>query len=231
VSKKSYTNEEIIVLLKKGIEKNISTLYNDKDNAFIDEEKEKTKEGSYYYDVIAEYLLQPKNKDILEAIPGSGRGLPYKQPKHNHRQKEKRLAHGLHKTIFDDIGEILDFEIPLYKSKKDKRVGEFDMLAYNGNKKQYSIIELKNQGNTWDSLLHAILQVCTYYRQINKEKLIAEYENPSDKDIRKVVLIFKDSRQYRELKSEYMRKLAKLLKVEIFVLDTQKYDLQYPPGR
>lgn len=214
-----YTKEKVIELLGKSIESDISTLYNPKKNKYINNKE--TDDGYLCYDEIAKYLLDPRNqfKKKFDSIPEKKRSLLYKQKTHNIRQKEKRLAHGLQETEFEDIGEIIDYEIPLKINKNDENVGEIDMLAYNNRKKQYSIIELKIQKNENDSLLHAILQIYTYYRQINKKKLFDEYEKPSDKDIQKVVFIFKDSRQYNELKSEYMRRLAKFLEVKIFVLE------------
>jgi hypothetical protein len=216
-----YTKQEIIESLEKGI-KDMPTLYktDKKHNPYINY-KEKV-EGHPCYDVIAEYLLENHIENLLGSIPEKKRTLVYRQESHfiEGEKKEKILAHSLQKTTFNDIGEILDYEIPLRIDDNDGDVGDIDMLTYNCDKKQYSIIELKLKWNE-DSLLHAILQICTYYRQVNKEKLFAEYKKHSDKDIQKVVFIFKGSRQYEDLQSKKMQKLAKLLDVKILILDAK----------
>jgi len=216
-----YTKQEIIERLEKGI-KNMPTLYKKPYINYKGETKGKADERLLYYEVIAEYLLENQVENLLSSIPEKKRTLDYRQRDHfvKSEKKEKILARGLQKTTFDDIGEILDYEVPLRIDDNDGDVGDIDMLAYDSDKKQYSIIESKLKWNE-DSLLHAILQICTYYRQIDKKKLIAEYKKPSDKDIQKVVFIFKDSRQYEDLQSKKMQKLAKILDVKILVLEAK----------
>jgi hypothetical protein len=172
-----------------------------------------------YSDVIAEYLLGhidilKKNSKKIEVK----RTYPYNSKTHKPKF-EKCFAKGLKNFEFDLLGEIIDYEIPIKSSDDDKGIGDVDLLAYNSQEKLLSLVELKLKRNKADSMLHTILQIYTYYHQLDKEKLKKDF-GYSSATIQKTVLIFKDSRQHNEFKkSKFLKQLAEELEVKVFVLE------------
>jgi hypothetical protein len=80
-------------------------------------------------------------------------------------KSEELFAKSLYGYKFDDLGEIIDYQMPIY----DKKYGAIDLLAYNDDG-VLSLIELKREYNT-ETMLRAILEICTYFLQIDIEKL------------------------------------------------------------
>ena len=224
---KKYTEKEILDRLVENVNpKMISSLYR---KGFIKYEGYTRDTKKHYYDVIAKYLIDYTdlfNEDNID-IPSrqSYKAKDHKKLTDNERSlinKKKRgeewFARSLLESRFDLIGEIIDYQIPL-KGKDKKNVGKIDLLAYNDKKNEFSLIELKREYNT-ETILRAILEICTYYYQINKEQLKTDYKKQSDAAVRKVVLIFKDSPQHKQYKdSGFIRKLSEKLNVEVFILD------------
>ena len=224
----SYTKDYIIGRLKEDISNNMSSLYQ---QDYVNFSGTTTDSSEYYYDVIADCLL--KNQSCFEAIEKIHRGYSYKTESHRElTEKEKRLiaaqlrgedwfAKSLLNSEFDHIGKIIDYQTPVKGNKYDERVGKIDLLAYKKETDMLSVIELKLKDNK-DTMLHTILQVCTYYLQINRKKLREDFGFSSDGDkIQKVALIFKDSPQYVQYKeSVLIRKLAEELSVNVLTFDT-----------
>ena len=139
------------------------------------------------------------------------------------RSKEKLTAKSLKGCIFKStIGEIIDYETPIKDpgGKNNKGVGKVDLLAYNDNDKYLSLIEFKYKNNQ-EPLLRAILEICTYYYQIDRDRLKIDFGKENIGEIHKVVLVYKGSEQHKDyLNSETdFKTLIQKLDVEIYLFD------------
>ncbi|MCL1927728.1 MAG: hypothetical protein FWG07_02905 [Treponema sp.] len=216
--KELYEKEELYDRLKKDTDKDMSLFYKE---PYIYNDTVVKGTTKCCYDFVAEYLIEKlEQTDIFEK---NVKKVPRLQEYNRKREKpDEKLEMQFAKYLYNsnskigDLGEIIQYETPLYAARKKDGVGGVDLLAYNG--KQLSLIELKLQANQ-DTMLHSILQVNTYYHQIDEEKLKKEF-NCSDAEIQKVVLVFKDSPQYLQYKdSAIIRKLAEKLSFTVYVLD------------
>jgi len=149
--------------------------------------------------------------------------------------KEKLTAKKLKHKKLNFIGEIIDFETPIKNpwkknkeenkeenKEKNKGVGKIDLLAYydNNDKKFLSLIEFKYKTNK-EPLIRAILEICTYYCQINRDKLKTDFGYEKTVDVHKVVLVYKDSEQYNDYinSKDNFNSLIKELDVKICFFD------------
>ena len=232
MSKKSYTKEEIIDLLEKGIE-DMSSLYKKPYINYKGETKGKADERRLYYEIIAEYLLEHINlfsekniKEITRKQPHPQTHKPLTDEEKKEIEKQVRFeewsARNLLGHNFAHIGIIREYQYPLKGKKRQPGIGKIDLIAYKEelNKKSIllSIIEFKRKDNK-ETLLRAILEITTYYFQVDKKKLNETFPYS---DIQKVVLIFKDSPLHQQYKSNLIKKLAAKLKVKVLVLDDNK---------
>jgi hypothetical protein len=192
------------------------------------------------YEFITEWLLEHNVKELYEQnIEPISRQESYKSPEHKpmtdgekesiHKQlrKEDLFARSLLYSSFDNIGEIIDYQTPIKDSNDDKGVGEVDLLSYNKSKNQLFLLELKLKTND-DTMLHTILQINTYFHQIDKEKLKEDFKYP-DAEIRKGILVFKGSCQHTDfMESEIIKQLAINLDITISLLDLVNNELTTP---
>jgi uncharacterized protein (UPF0335 family) len=191
-------------------------------------------------DVIAKYLLNHLNLFSNDYIPRIDRKGCYIQESHRQLASEKKgfaeknekyLAQNLYGLIFDGIGEIIDFETPI----SDGSFGEVDLLGYNenGGDGVLSLIELKREDSP-ETILRAILEICTYFLQIDIEKLKEELKEKGFdvKKVRKVVLTFKGNDQLERFKKPdcIVHELAEKLKVDVLALEKKgsEYKLTTP---
>ena len=186
-----------------------------------------------YSDLIAEWLVERNVKGLfVEQVKPISRRETYKTADHKpmtpeerdsiheQRQEEQWIARSLLHSKFDHVGEIIDYQTPIKDSHDDKGVGKVDLLAYCEDRNVLSVIELKRKRKNDETVLRAILEVCTYYHQLDKEKLKADFGYPSSVSVQQVVLGFTDSflhQQYRN--SKIIQKLAKELGVKVCLLD------------
>ena len=195
----------------------------------------------YYYDFIAKFLLSldgkldvyfERNIPQIHRIPRED-GFTYRVSDHI-LQEEKSIALSREKPLdeewlaksvlldnFDYIGKIIDYQIPINEKRTDK-AGDVDLLAY--NEKCFSLIELKRENST-EPMLRAILEISTYFCQINRKTLKMDFSEYliSDEELQKVILVFKDSIQHQDyIKSPYIRELTEKLKVNVFLFDNGK---------
>jgi hypothetical protein len=170
---------------------------------------------------VAEYLIEQLSQtDLLkEKIPKISRDRNYNVQHKYNPVSEERFAKTLHYTKIGDIGEIIDYQTPINKTRRSG-AGDVDLLAYNEKTNILSLVELKLLKNP-DTMLHTILQIDTYFRQIDKDKLRKEFGHP-DAKIQKVVLIFRGSKQDQEFASESIQNLANKLDVQLYLFDCTK---------
>lgn len=133
---------------------------------------------------------------------------------------------------FNKLGEIIDYQIPL-KNKRDDNAGKIDLISKNDE--NIFLIELKTKDND-ETLLRCILEIATYYQILSKKKFIDSYKdkfrNLTEKNIKKTILIAKDSSQHNELKSinngerKNLKSLVDDLEVQIFVIDEDSLEVE-----
>jgi len=137
-------------------------------------------------------------------------------------QREKLMAKNLYlRKELGFLGKIKDYQTPIPNTDDDIGVGEVDLLAYYEKDKILSIIELKNNKNQ-ETLLRAILEITTYYYQLDREKLIKDFVNYFGlsviEPIRKIVLIYNNSDLHKQYSNE-IKYLAEVLNVNIFTME------------
>jgi hypothetical protein len=233
----SYTEKALKDQLKKDTtEEKMRTLYKaGYVNKYkpVSDNKEKP-----HYDVIAEFLLnnlhlfsndyihpvERRNADYIQ----EGHGMPTDEEKalvDSKKRGEEWFAKCLYNSKFDDLGKIIDYQTPI--GKKSDKAGKVDLLAYDKDKGLLSLIELKREYNN-ETMLRAILEICTYSLQIKEKELIKELKkkNIEVKKVQKAVLVFKDSIQYEQYKtSKLIRELAVKLGVVVYVVENKKIDI------
>ncbi len=153
----------------------------------------------------------------LETQKKEGLKEKEKADKEGKTLREKMLAKTLLKKTLNPLGEIIDLEIPL-NEEDGGGLGEIDLLAYNKEKGILTLIELKRKDNE-ETILRAILEISTYYCQVNRKILVKEY-GKGETQIKKAVLIYENSFLHEQFKeSDEIKKLATLLNVNIFLLN------------
>ncbi len=180
--------------------------------------------------IAAEELLKSESMKLLDRIPQITR-KSYKTPGHDELAKRDRplesnrdedwLAIEMFGKSFDGIGEIQDFQVPL-KGKRSDKSGKIDLLSYDEPKHTAYLLELKRRASR-ESLLRCVLEAYTYWKTVDKNKLLSEY-GFCGAELRKGALIFSDSSAYSELLSEDFSAVHTLmgkdmLDVDLFVLN------------
>jgi len=203
-----------------------------------------------YANAIIKYLIENNIKERYEEFEKIGKITRSNSYDRNHPElspeeiasiptrenQEEWIAKSLLNRHFNYIGKIIDYQTPIPTPKGgeiNKDVGNIDLLAYNDKEKILSLIEFKREDNP-EPLLRAILEICTYYYQINRDRLISDFRKKLKIDpveeknvkVHKVVLVYKDSEQHKEyddLKSEInFKTLIQKLGVEIYLFDNNE---------
>jgi len=246
--KRPYTEDEILTFLKNNTtEKKLRYLYREpfdneiSESTFInnDEPVLDIKPEIKQYEYITNWLLNNNIKELFAKnnyFIDEKRKDSYKMESHSKlteereaQLKEKKLSEKLfaQKLKFiikklDILGNIIDYETPCNKTTHDG-AGKVDLLAYNENENILSIIELKQEDNS-ETMLRAILEISTYFKQLNLDclkKCFTEDGVNENSEVKKVVLIFKNSPlydQYKETNSR-LKELAQALEVDILTLE------------
>jgi len=220
-----YTEDEIIKRLNKFLESGSKweTLYNED---FINYKGETSDRP--YSEIISEWLLDGKLK-YLQSIEEIHRGSKGKHYNEHDTEKpeingEGRDEEDLAKIMFTrstennksyDFGKIIDFQTPI-KDIRDRKAGKIDLLAEQEDTIRF--IELKRKGSD-ETLLRCILEIYTYYKQVEHKYLLKDFKKPENTKIIPTVLVFRDSEAWRnyEDKNKYPKthELREKLKVEV----------------
>ena len=128
---------------------------------------------------------------------------------------EKNLAIAMYnnrnnKEQIKYLGNILDYEVPL-KSKQKGYDGKIDLITT--DEKTVKLIELKINNRKKETLLRALLEICTYYQRLEKQLFLENY-NIKEKDFELLILIEKgsyaDSQASNLANYPYLKKILKL---------------------
>lgn len=198
-----YTKQEIIDTINSAVEDG-DLIYqlkciNYKGNTSDTKEK--------YTEVIAEYLLN--NIDILESnITQITRNSSYNIESHDgkitNEETSNRIEEITAKKMFGNtyprIGKVLDYQIPL-KNKQEDNAGKIDVLSYKEDENTLYLLELKvpknKTGEETETLLRSVLEIYTYSKQVDQEKLLNDFDLPNAK-IQLSVLHVKNNKAYNE---------------------------------
>lgn len=200
-----------------------------------------------YYDMIIGYLLRhPEYFDSIKTITSekSDRTSAHTimnttksasitgQP----RRMELIARSLLYNTIdlHDFVGTFIDYQTPL--DIRDDKTEKIILFSYNNAHNVFYVIEYMGDDNR-EPLLRTILEAYTYFRQVDYDKLKADFHdrvhrrlNHNDRprgcadvfkaDVRAAVLIHANSRQRVEAdENDTLIRLANMLKVGVYLLD------------
>lgn len=172
------TKTETIIELRKELS-NIVSLYKAKCVNWIGTTSDT---DEYYTEIIANELLR-ELKD-LDNIATVTRSNSYYIEEHSNieidlnmsNREEENFAKRITGIKLEGLGLIKDFQIPLKDTLLDSGLGKIDLISFNEETNTVYLIELKYEGNK-ETLLRATLECYTYYKIVDKKKLLNDYFN------------------------------------------------------
>lgn len=186
----------------------------------------KTKDSKEYYtEIIAEWLLS--HVDLFNKIELINREGSYRIESHDGKiinqesnRAEEKIAMKLFDysqnkgEIFDKIGKIIDYQIPLKNIQTDD-AGKIDLLAYNEDTDTLRILELK-KSDSKETMLKCLLEVYTYLKIVNKDKLLKDFGLPKNTIVKASPLVFFEGMQYMEMQEDRknLKKLMEKMEIE-----------------
>lgn len=216
-----YTKQEIINKIRDI--KSISELYANKIINYKGNTKD-TKEK--YTEIIAKEILNNDKNYNFNSIKQIKRELGYKTNTHNgifndmSNRREEIIAKQMYKKNYSELGEMIDYQVPL-KNKQDTKAGKVDLISYNKTTNILYLIELKND-RSMETLLRCALEIITYTKQIDENRLKIDFVLDDNVDIKPAILIFENTRPYFDLKDKYVKELIGKLKIDVFTVKKEK---------
>ena len=189
--------------------------------------------GERYTEIVAREISRRVKSDNLAAfrhgIKMITREESYKTASHFELAKQERpagsnrgeewIAKEMFGKSFDYIGEVIDFQIPLNNTSNDG-AGKIDLLSYNISENTAYILELKKPASE-ETLLRCVLEVFTYWKIVDKEKLMRDFDIVGA-ELRKAVLVYENSVAYKDFQDDECEAVYTLmcdkLHVDLFVL-------------
>jgi hypothetical protein len=218
-----YSKKEIQEKTKESL-KITETLYKQK---FINYKSKTSDTEELCTEIIADEILNEVINGKLKIDTFSRNSKSYLTISHQTRpveikatnREEEKCAKRLFNRKNLQIGEVIDFQIPL-KDKQSDKLGKIDLMTFNENTLTLYLIELKYGRNT-ETLLRAILEAHTYCEIIDKDKLKNDFDFYEIKKVKPAVMVIGlDCNSYKELddiknRPELLR-LAKKLDITFF---------------
>lgn len=187
-----------------------------------------TKES--YEDIATRFVLE--NLSAFESIKAVNREASYRVDNHellipddskrneiksgNVRRLEEWLAKSMYGKNYENLGKIIDFQVPINNISNDK-AGKIDLIAYSEHDNVLYLLEFKKPDSK-ETLLRCILEVYTYYRQIYRTKLLKDFSLPVNCQVLPAVLIYKQSYAASKLNNPLLQELRKILGIHIFLI-------------
>ncbi len=235
------TRIETINELKKELS-NIENLYKSKCVNWTGTTKDT---DELYSEIIANELLRElKEFDKISTVT---RTETYCRENHcnieidicNSNRDEENFAKRITGLTLDGLGLIKDFQIPLKDTRADKGLGKIDLISFNEETKTLYLIELKYEGNK-ETLLRASLESYTYYKIVDKVKLINDCFNnqkfilnkvynhidPNEINVKSAVLVVPKCNAYDELEDVELGERPKL-KALALALDIKYFTVEF----
>ena len=207
----AYTRKQIIERLEK-ISADMSLFYK---SGCVNYRGRTSDTKEYYTEVIAEWLLD--HLPLFGQIREITRQSPYDVEGHdgvpdnpNSNREEELIAMAMKRQgAMGIVGEIIDYQTPLKNCRKDK-AGKIDLLAHYG--KTLRILELK-EPDSKETMLRCVLEGYTYLKTANKEKLVSDFDLPSDTAVLACPFVFRGGSQWKEMQQDrpYLKRLMAAL--------------------
>lgn len=154
----------------------------------------------YKTDAIADGRIYPKCYRRKERDGVYGDGIP-----------EKEIARGLfligdssrfmlQPCAEEDIGTVVDYEIPLFHTRSKDAPRKVDMISVGRNSDEIFILELK-AWNANDHLMRCLLEAHAYSLFADREKLKCDYKVSPSAKIVICPVVFKDSIAYEDFRA------------------------------
>ena len=193
---------------------------------------------SCYFDICYEYLLAnciDTTERRIKNIEKVARNQPYKPPERKPKVATDRTNRGEEWFVLDMFhqgtdknkvfGELIEYQVPIKGKQDDKGAGDVDFISIiNG----YLYLHEIKAEDSQCSILKPILQIQTYYQQINHERLIGDFGLTGKVNgIKKSVVIFKGSEEQKQIDDPKVKpkvqELLKLFEIELFILDAKEF--------
>ena len=215
-----YKKDEIINKLENL--KDISTLYKED---FINYRGDTIDTKEKYTEVIAEWLI--KNFNLFDNIKKITRQSSYKVDTHDgkhNNQNSNRLEEIMAIEIFNQkslniLGEVIDYQTPL-KDKLGDEAGKIDIVSYDKDNKIVYLLELKREDSK-ETMLRCVLEIFTYFKTLDKDKFLEDFNLPKDTKIKASPLVFFNSFQHKEMvegDNKFLKQLMDKLDIEPFYI-------------
>jgi hypothetical protein len=185
-TKSPYTYEATVEQINEVIENDPASVYKCK---YVNRKGivSNSNKRDYFTEVIAKQILADDLVILpVDRIDAKGNYKPYavhSKPVSKINPLSNRLEEIKAINLFEDgligndikcsnieLGRVVEYQVPV-KGVRSHSSGKIDLISYNESK--FYLIELKFNGNK-DTLLRAVLELETYSRQINVDKLIKE---------------------------------------------------------
>jgi hypothetical protein len=147
----------------------------------------------------------------------------------SNRKEELKVIEWINKDI-GELGLVIDYQVPL-KSKEGDKAGRIDFISIKNH--AAFLVEFKLESE--ESLLKAILEIETYSRIIDLERLKKELmveKNCSLTGFKKAVLFDKKSKMYKQYldlnKTPGLKILLEKLNIEIYILEDTTIKAEKP---
>lgn len=234
------TSKETINELKKELP-NIENLYKSK---CVNWTGTTSDTDELYTEIIAHKLLREiKQFDKIKTV---SRTESYFRENHydieidlcNSNRSEEIFAKRITGLTLERLGLIKDYQIPLKDTSADKGLGKIDLISFNKEAKTLYLIEIKYEGNN-ETLLRTSLESYTYYKIVDKVKLINDYFNnqdfilnklynqidPEEINVKPAVLVVPNCNAYDELEDVEMGERPKLKSLSL-ALDIKYFSVE-----
>ena len=220
----SYSKEDFLIMLKNA-SKNMQTFYQQGLVNYVGTLKG-TKEK--YSEFTAKYLIEKLH--LFNEIKAINRESSYKIKSHKGEiinyasgRDEEIMAKFLYKQKYiGDLGEVLDYQVPLKNVQKDEKIGKIDLLSYDKTNEILYLLELKKPDSK-ETMIRCVLEIYTYKNILNHEKLIKDYNLPKSTKI--VAAPFVYSRGYQKKdhndKHPYLLDLMDKLNIKPYYYDVK----------
>lgn len=184
-----------------------------------------------YTEVIAKEILDNFNKFDFNNINVIKRDKGYNVDTHDGKfnkdsnRREELIAMKLFNTTYEGLGKFIDYQIPL-KDKKNTKAGKIDLISYSEEGNILYLIELKNDFSK-ETLLRCTLEIMTYINQVDKEKLLIDYNMEPNVKIKPAILIFEGTRPYKDVSDKYVTELIEKFGIALYIADIdEKFNIK-----
>ena len=183
-----------------------------------------------------------KSKYVHNGLPNPNKMM---QDKRNDYQEEKHYTRHMYMIdrakmdgqVDPCIGRIVDYEIPVKRSSEPSlakyKLGKIDLMTETSD--HIYLIEAKSK-HSREPLHKAVFEIITYLNMVSRTKLIHDYNNAkrnafqynhTKHDVKPAIMIYKDTKQYHDLRNLNPNSLLGSLilhyEVKFFILENHEY--------